>query len=229
MPIMPSNSMAGPKIIGTSESGLESLSNLDGGIEVKEELLPEGLGYHTTAENDGTFLHPLSPLKKALSRSRYFQNDQTASPIALEISDMDITNSATLATPEQIDFMLADDAKDQFETVKFVCSLNSLCKRISSKNYNKLLVQDNDMETDYDEMEDLHRQTLPHKKRIAKRLRKQKKPRSSSQHTEQTYTCELCNDEFANQWKFFEHLKSHYESNEVSYFYGGFFNFGSFL
>lgn len=103
------------------------------------------------------------------------------------------------------------------------------------------LQDDND--SDYDIESDLRpsRKSLPHKKRIPRKLKNLKKSASPSRsiHTKcykcmkcgeqfgsqsayashrlthntskKVFSCELCGKSFANQLKFFEHLKSHYE------------------
>ncbi|CAG5073991.1 Similar to ZNF768: Zinc finger protein 768 (Homo sapiens) [Cotesia congregata] len=71
------------------------------------------------------------------------------------------------------------------------------------------------------------KRSLPHKKRIARKLKQQNKTnlkRNSGKNNQdvivynnaneglsQSFKCELCNSKFNTQLKFFEHLKNHYE------------------
>ncbi|XP_014297284.1 myoneurin isoform X1 [Microplitis demolitor] len=71
------------------------------------------------------------------------------------------------------------------------------------------------------------KRSLPHKKRIARKLKQQNKTNlkhdsrknskevavsnNINENSSQLFKCELCNCEFTAQLKFFEHLKNHYE------------------
>ncbi|PSN45391.1 hypothetical protein C0J52_07552 [Blattella germanica] len=191
-------------------------------------------------------LPPLPPLKKVLSSQSMAIRSRYVRPHLQDVSRQEVlqqetegnrlhqSQEQTVLVEETVE-AIPDDLKEEYD-VKCEGLEDDLAEESDEP-----LQDDND--SDYDIESDLRpsRKSLPHKKRIPRKLKNLKKAASPSRniHTKcykctkcgeqfssqsvyaahrlthntskKMFSCELCGKGFANQLKFFEHLKSHYE------------------
>lgn len=209
-------------------------------------------------------LPPLPPLKKVLSKSHYMKSsfnqneeDHQAQLESLglhtETEQIEIsTEEIEIGPNEVIKTELNDFIIEEEPSIK-----TEVCEEQLSDDE-----QDSDgglHDSDYENGGDKSKNSLPHKKRIPRKLKNpQKSPQNrnddqqiqlikintykcnkcsefftsanafaahkathakkqtgTNQSSSSSFSCELCFKSFTNQWKFFEHLKSHYEPIEL--------------
>lgn len=200
-------------------------------------------------------LPPLPPLKKVLSsqsmaiRSRYVRphlQDVTQRQDVIQQGTGELVNRLQQPQEEQQQTVLIDEVSgttvedDDVLKEEYDVKSEGLEDDLGDES-DEPLQDDND--SDYDIESDLRpsRRSLPHKKRIPRKLKNLKNLASPARsiHTKgykcvkcgeqfgsqsacathrlthstnkKVFSCELCGKSFANQLKFFEHLKSHYE------------------
>ncbi|XP_069679199.1 uncharacterized protein [Periplaneta americana] len=207
--------------------------------------------YQPQAQHQEVRLPPLPPLKKVLSshsmaiRSRYVRPHLQDVTQRQQVIQQETELGTRLQQGHQQTVLIEEtsvNVADDDEGLKeeYDVKIEGLEDDLGDES-DEPLQDDND--SDYDIESDLRpsRKSLPHKKRIPRKLKNLKKAASPSRSihakcykcmkcgeqfgTQAAYTahrlshntakkmfsCELCGKGFANQLKFFEHLKSHYE------------------
>lgn len=217
-------------------------------------------------------LPPLPPLKKVLSKNRYLR------PNFNQINPSDEEHQAHLASlgihteTEQIEISTEEIEIGPNEVIKtelndFIIEEEANIKTEACDESEQLTEDEQESDgvlhdSDYENGGDKSKNSLPHKKRIPRKLKHPQKNaqnrslNTDDQHiqlvkinsykcnkcsefftnvnafaahkamhsvkrpsginqTSSSFSCELCFKNFTNQWKFFEHLKSHYEPIEL--------------
>ena len=182
-------------------------------------------------------LPPLPPLKKVLSSQSTNIRNRYARPHRQETENQQQTVLVEDAIPEDNDALKEE----------YVVKIEGLDDDLAEES-DEHIPDDDDDDSDYDIESDLRpsRKSLPHKKRIPRKLKNIKKSTSPSRSihnkcykctkcgeqfnsqaaysshrlthnmSRKMFSCELCGKTSINQLKFFEHLKSHYEPNSLS-------------
>lgn len=217
-------------------------------------------------QGEDNSLQPLPPLKKVLSRNRYLrphltQISQSEEDHQAHLESLGIhteTEQIEIST-EEIEIGTNDDIKTELSD--FIIQEETIKTEVPDGNEGLMMSeeeQESDSalhDSDYENGGDKSRNSLPHKKRIPRKLKHPKKSPQSrnvmintykcskcseiftsvgafavhkathsvkrpyqsgvSQTAPSSFSCELCFKNFTNQWKFFEHLKSHYEPLEL--------------
>jgi len=232
-----------------------------GANSTQQQLLDHNQGdrimkmYQPQHQHQEMRLPPLPPLKKVLSsqsvaiRSRYVRphlQDISQRQEVIQQETSELASRLQQSQQEQQQSVLIEGVSgtaagdDSGLKEEYDVKSEGLDDDLGDES-DEPLQDDND--SDYDIESDLRpsRKSLPHKKRIPRKLKNLKKSASPARniHTKcykcvkcgeqfgsqsayathrathntnkKTFSCELCSKSFANQLKFFEHLKSHYE------------------
>ncbi|KAK6637553.1 hypothetical protein RUM44_007975 [Polyplax serrata] len=224
-------------------------------------------------ESEETSLPPLPPLKKVLSKNRYLRQNfnhinQSEEDHQAHLASLGIHTEQIEISTEEIEIESNDVIKTELND--FIIEEETNIKTEICEESEQLSEEEQESDggvhnSDYENGGDKSKNSLPHKKRIPRKLKNpQKSPPSMSvnadepghiqlvkinsykcnkcsefftnvnaftahkathnvkrtgsgvnQSSPSSFSCELCFKNFTNQWKFFEHLKSHYEPIEL--------------